>query len=190
MTVLSGLPGGTAGVVRLRPLRGEDAEALYAAYARNRAHLRPWEPRRAASFFSVPGQAARLREMMRQRAEGRLAPWALVDGGRIVGLCTLSHVVLGAFRSANLGYWVDAEYVGRGLATAAVAEVCRRAESELGLHRIEAGTVPENARSRRVLVKCGFTEIGEAPRYLAIDGVWRDHRLYQRVLHGRPPGPP
>jgi ribosomal-protein-alanine N-acetyltransferase len=26
-----------------------------------------------------------------------------------------------------------------------------------------------------------------APRYLHIDGQWRDHRMFQRILHDGPP---
>lgn len=44
----------------------------------------------------------------------------------------------------------------------------------------------DNAASQRVLAKCGFEEFGLAPRYLHIDGEWRDHRLFQRVLHDGP----
>jgi ribosomal-protein-alanine N-acetyltransferase len=48
----------------------------------------------------------------------------------------------------------------------------------MGLHRIEIAIRPENAPSLRVVEKLGFREIGYAPRYLHIDGDWRDHRLF------------
>ena len=50
---------------------------------------------------------------------------------------------------------------------------------ELGLHRVEAGTVPHNARSRAVLERTGFVRFGYAPAYLKIAGEWQDHVLYQ-----------
>lgn len=96
-------------------------------------------------------------------------------------------ITLGAFRSGNLGYWVDAAYNGRGLATGAVELVCQAAGERLGLHRIEAGTLVRNLASQRVLGKAGFELIGTAPRYLHIDGEWRDHLLFQRILNDRPP---
>jgi ribosomal-protein-alanine N-acetyltransferase len=55
---------------------------------------------------------------------------------------------------------------------------------ELGLHRLEAGTLVDNAASRRVLEKNGFEHIGLARRYLHIGGDWRDHLLFQRVADG------
>ncbi|MGW2561671.1 GNAT family N-acetyltransferase [Streptomyces sp. NPDC001514] len=156
------------------------APAVAEALARNRAYMKPWEPRRSESYYTAEVQAARFAEPGTRR-------WQLVDGERVVGQATLSGIALGPFRSASLGYWVDAEYAGRGLATRLVEEVCRAARDELGLHRIEAGTVLTNAASQRVLAKAGFEEIGIAPRYLHIDGEWRDHRLFQRVLHNDPP---
>jgi [ribosomal protein S5]-alanine N-acetyltransferase len=38
--------------------------------------------------------------------------------------------------------------------------------------------MPKNARSRRVLEKNGFRHEGFSPRYLRLDGDWRDHDLF------------
>ncbi|MFI5684619.1 GNAT family N-acetyltransferase [Streptomyces sp. NPDC051636] len=167
-----------------------DAPALAAAYLENREYLAPWEPRRPENFFTVAGQQTVLDDRLRQCAEKRTVPWVLESAdGRIVGTTTLSGIVLGPFRSACLGYWIAAGHQGRGLATAAVEAVCRVARETVGLHRIEASTVLDNAGSQRVLAKCGFEHIGTAPRYLAINGTWRDHRLFQRILHDDAPTP-
>ncbi|MGA5129416.1 GNAT family N-acetyltransferase [Streptomyces olivoreticuli] len=177
------LPGG----VVLRMASPADAEALCTAYQENRDYLEPWEPRRGDRFFTVEGQADRLEEQLQQFRAGRLVPWLFESDGRVVGAITLSGVALGPFCSAYLGYWTAADHQGRGLATAAVQRVCHMAGEELGLHRIEATTVLDNIRSQRVLERCGFEPIGTAPHYLHINGQWRDHRLFQRILHDRPP---
>lgn len=179
MTGTAELGGG----VVLRPLAPDDAEALAQAYTRNRDHLRRWEPRRAEEFFTTSTQARRVRDMLQARDEGRMFPWVLADGDRIVGSVNVNDIVLGAFRNGHLGYWVDGALTGRGLATAAVREVCRAATESLGLHRLQAGTLLGNHGSQRVLRKCGFTEIGVAAQYLLIDGAWRDHLLFQKILH-------
>lgn len=46
---------------------------------------------------------------------------------------------------------------------------------ELALHRVEINLRPENMASRRVAEKAGYELEGERPRYLHIDGGWRDH---------------
>jgi ribosomal-protein-alanine N-acetyltransferase len=177
----------TLGVgVRMRPVVLADAAAMAEAYQLNRAHLAPWEPRRPERFFTFDGQHDLLAEQVELRDAGRLRRWVMVDGDRIVGAMNLANIILGPFRTGSLGYWIDGDYTGRGLATAAVDAVCRLADGDLGLHRVDASTVLENAGSQRVLAKCGFEEIGMARNYLNIDGTWRDHRLFQRILNDRP----
>ena len=92
---------------------------------------------------------------------------------------SLSNVVHGHHDSANLGYWVAERVNGRGLATRAVGELIGVAFGELGLHRLEAGTLVDNLASQRVLEKNGFESIGIARGYLHIAGEWRDHLLFQ-----------
>lgn len=174
--------------VAIRPAEtGSPAEAaaLVAALLRNRAYLRPWEPRWPEAYYTPETQAGRLADGARR--------WFAVDGDadadgeRLVGGITLTGIVLGPFRSASVGYWVDEAYAGHGLATALLREACRAAVEEIGLHRVEASTLLHNHASQRVLAKCGFERVGTAPRYLHIDGAWRDHHLFQRILHDDPP---
>ncbi|MFE3164554.1 GNAT family N-acetyltransferase [Streptomyces sp. NPDC059224] len=177
-----------SGVI-LRPIAVGDAEPLSAAYVRNRKHLEPWEPVRPESFFTVEGQAERIDGLLRQAADGIMVPWVMEaarDRG-IVGAITLSGISLGPFCSSYVGYWVAGDQQGRGLASAALERVCEIARDDLGLHRIEASTLIDNTTSQRVLKKCGFETIGDAPQYLHINGKWRDSRLFQRVLHDRDP---
>ncbi|WP_069173026.1 GNAT family N-acetyltransferase [Streptomyces griseus] len=177
----------TAGV-RLRPAVLGDAASFAQALTRSRAFMRPWEPVRPESYYTPEGQAQRLAGLLADRDAGRAMPWVLADEeDRVVGAMTLASIERGAFRNARLGYWVDVGRAGQGLATAAVGRVCEAARDTLGLHRIEAGTVVDNAASQRVLAKSGFERVGTAPRYLHINGAWADHHLFQRILHDGPP---
>ena len=60
----------------------------------------------------------------------------------------------------------------------AVALVIDHCFRSAGLHRIEVAIRPENSNSLRVVEKLGIREVGYAPRFLHIDGAWRDHRIY------------
>ncbi|EDY45067.1 GNAT family N-acetyltransferase [Streptomyces sp. SPB074] len=173
--------------ILLRPLAAGDAPLLLDAYLRNRDRLQPFEPVRTEEFYTLPGQRERLASQLAAREAGTLFGWVLTDGERVIGTITLSQVVRGPLNSANLGYWVDTEYAGRGLTGAAAAFVVRYADEVLGLHRVEAGTLLDNLASQRVLAKTGFTEFGVAPRMLHINGAWRDHKLFQLILNDLPP---
>ena len=72
---------------------------------------------------------------------------------------------------------------GAGIGSAAVEFAVDAARDELGLHRLQAATLPHNAASQRILKRAGFTEIGVAPAYLKIAGSWQDHILFQRILY-------
>jgi [ribosomal protein S5]-alanine N-acetyltransferase len=175
------------GGVLLRPLDVGDAPALLDAYTRSREHLRPFDPVRPDSFWTLAGQQSRLDAMMQQMKEGGLLACAMLRDSRVLGCATLNTIVLGPFCSANLGYWVEPAEVGRGLASAAVAALCQIADQELGLHRIQASTSPLNVASQRVLAKNGFEQLGTAPNYIHINGKWQESHLFQRILNDRPP---
>lgn len=167
----------------LRTIRETDADALAAAYERNREHLAPWDRRRDEDFFTAEFQRGLIRRQLEDQEAGRLARFVLDDGEEIAGIATLSNIVFGAYRNAAIGYWIDCDHLGQGLATATVDVLCRYSDRELALHRLEAGTLVHNIRSQRVLEKCGFEYFGLAPQYVHIDGRWQDHRLFQKILN-------
>ena len=170
--------------VDIRPLAVTDSRTLAQLYSENRDFLAPLEPLRSDAFYTFEGQRRHIAQLTDRRSSGTAYPFVIVAGGRLVGAINLSNVVRGAFQSCNVGYWVAAEYNGRGYATAALGIVCERAFGELGLHRIEAGTLLHNTASQRVIEKNGFTRIGIAPRYLQIAGQWADHVLFQKTAEG------
>jgi ribosomal-protein-alanine N-acetyltransferase len=168
--------------VCVRVLRRSDAGPLADAYLRNREHLAPWEPLRFEEFFTAEGQAASIESKLGLFIAGTDVPWVLVEGARIIGVTNLSGIVRGPFLSAHLGYWVDKDMTRRGIGSAAVEFALQTARNELGLHRLQASTLPRNAASQRILKRAGFEEIGLATRYLRIAGSWQDHILFQRIL--------
>lgn len=167
--------------ITTRLVRLEDAPILAGLLQVNRDFLAPWEPLRAGGYFTVEGQREAVRTALDQHEQGVSQPCVILDAGRVVGRINLSSIVRGPFQSCHLGYWVSAAANGRGVATAAARDMVRVAFEELGLHRIEAGTLPHNVASQRVLERTGFTRFGLAPKYLHIAGEWQDHVLYQLV---------
>jgi ribosomal-protein-alanine N-acetyltransferase len=160
----------------IRPLIPADAEEITALYVANREFLAPFEPERTEEFFTAPVQ----RERIEVGGEDHWR-WGIVDGGELVGMITLADVIRGALQVGNVGYWVDRGHNGRGLASAAVADVIEFAFGDGGLHRLEAGTLVDNHASQRVLEKNGFERFGLARKLLKINGEWRDHVLYERI---------
>lgn len=181
------------GPVGLRPIRQRDQRAWREVNQRNRAWLRPWEatiPPPPPGHF--PPARPTFRQMVRQlRGEaeaGRMLPFVVLYEGRLVGQLTVAGVTWGSMCSAHIGYWVDESVAGRGVMPTAVALVTDHCFLTLGLHRLEICVRPENAPSRRVAEKLGFREEGIRPRYLHIDGAWRDHLVYALTAEEVPEG--
>ena len=179
----------TVDEVVVRPLRRSDAEAWRSARRRNLAWLVPWDATVPPGGDARPTTfRALVRRLNNQARAGTTYPFAVDVDGRFAGQVTVNNVVRGSANFASVGYWLDRDFAGRAVMPRAVALVIDHCFVELGLHRIEIAIRPENSNSLRVVEKLGIREIGYAPRFLHIDGDWRDHRLYAVTKEEVPQG--
>ena len=102
----------------------------------------------------------------------------LRDGGDIVGFLNLGEFIRGSLQQAFLGYGGIAGHQGKGLMSEAMQLVLREAFGPLKLHRIEANIQPANRASIALAERNGFRLEGFSPRYLKINGRWRDHERW------------
>ena len=139
--------------MELRPWRQSDAESI-ARYANDpdvSANLRDTFP-----FPYVLSDAeGYIRECI-EKEETQLCRVIVVDGEAVgsVGVFPKTDIYR---RSAELGDWLGKPFWGRGIMTAAVAEICREAFRRFDIVRIEAEINARNIASRRVVEKNGFT---------------------------------
>ena len=96
----------------------------------------------------------------------------------VVGVININDVILGGFRSGSLGYYGDGNFARRGYMTEGLTLVLDHAFGTLGLHRIESNLQPGNDASRGLVQRLGFRKEGFSPRFLQIDGEWRDHERW------------
>ncbi len=163
-----------------RLVASDDAPVISRLLIENRDFMTPWEPARDDDYFTVGTQRKVIEGALERKAMAISLPHVILDEqGRVVGRINLNNIVRGPFQSCSVGYWLSQKENGRGLATAALSDMKRIAFTELGLHRLEAGTLKHNIRSQRVLERNGFERFGLAPKYLKIAGEWQDHVLYQ-----------
>ncbi|WP_163506946.1 GNAT family N-acetyltransferase [Fodinicola acaciae] len=99
-------------------------------------------------------------DMLAEQEGGTGAFYVLVgEDGAVLGRFNLYRIDDG---SADLGYRVAREVAGRGVATAAVRDLCRLAAERHGLRRLRAATSSANIASQKVLAKAGFVAVGPA----------------------------
>lgn len=179
--------GGSRVVVR--PLASADADAWQSARRRNAAWLVQWDATPPPGADPRPGSfRALVRKLRRQARNGTTYPFAVEVDGRFVGQVTVNNIVRGSAQFASIGYWLDRDVAGRGVMPVAVALVIDHCFRAVRLHRIEVAIRPENTNSLRVVEKLGIREVGYAPKFLHIDGAWRDHRLFAITVEELPPG--
>ncbi len=168
--------------VSLRPLRFRDKSQWNRVRVENREWLSPWEatiPQSGEESYSqLPSFFEMVKILNHEARNGRSFSFAIWHGSQLVGQITLGGVMYGAMRGGHIGYWIDRNFANRGFTTQAVEILTRYAFEELKLHRVEINLRPENASSRRVAEKAGYIFEGERPRYLHIDGQWRDHIVF------------
>ncbi|MGI5245286.1 GNAT family N-acetyltransferase [Dactylosporangium sp. CA-139066] len=171
----------------LRPIELTDAPSLRETSLRNLDRFRRSSPRQPDSFWTPEGQRERVEKAVARNESGEAYCCVIARDDAVLGLVTLSTIVRGPFCSTSIGYWIDHLEEGRGIVTAAVGAACATAADDLGLHRVEASTLPDNVASQRVLTKNGFEQFGRARDYLFLDGAWQESVPFQRILHDRPP---
>ncbi|GIJ12944.1 GNAT family N-acetyltransferase [Micromonospora andamanensis] len=157
--LLPDLPDGrlTDGVVMLRRLGPEDTEQTYRLHS---------DPEVVASRVP-PG--APTRDEIERRCHGAESQWLVGTAAAM----TILDAVSGEFAGncmllpdqpdsgqAMIGYSLLPQWRGRGHATRAVRLLTRWGFDHVGLSRLWAGTLPENAASQRVLGKAGFRREG------------------------------
>ncbi len=158
-------------LVHLRAPEPADREAFIDAAVRSRGLHRPWvvAPVTTEAFDAFLERSSR---------ENESCTLVLRNDGELVGVYNLSQIIRGLFQNAFVGYYAFLPYAGGGYMRAAMPLVFEHAFGQLGLHRLQADVQPNNTTSRALLEATGWREEGYAPRYLFIEGEWRDHVLY------------
>lgn len=157
-----------------------DREAFVSLRQRSRPHLEPWDPI-PPSGLNLYSEEAFERELETCNSE-REQRWFIFSAANqmLVGRIALTNIERGVFLNGRLGYWVGAEFQGQGLMTEAlklVVEHCFAPEEHagLGLHRLCANIMPINTRSRALLQRVSFRQVGLSEHYLQIQGSWQAH---------------
>ncbi len=158
--------------VTIRPVQASDGAELVTANLASIDLHEPW----VSPCRDHPSFLGYLARCDGERSIGFIARER--ESGRIVGVVNLNEIVRGFFQSAYMGYYGMAGMNGRGLMREAVGLVVTHAFRDLGLHRVEANIQPANQPSRALVQRLGFRQEGFSPRYLKINGEWRDHERW------------
>jgi RimJ/RimL family protein N-acetyltransferase len=162
------------GLCRIRPYREDDAKSL-AQHANDRNVWRNMRDR-----FPHPYTLADARAFIAAARQRQPESFLAIDvGGAVVGGIgyTLHDDVERI--AAEIGYWLGAQYWGRGIMSAAVTGFTHYVfEHQPELRRLYAVPFAWNPASGRVLEKAGYVLEGRMRQSAIKDGVVVDQLLY------------
>ena len=140
----------------VRELEHTDTHALLEFEVRNRqwfeSHIEP----RAPEFYSLQGVAEHIASCLGGLGAANWHPMVIVDHQqRIVGRANLKSIDTAA-GCAEVGYRIDQQAAGQGLATFALRRLIHEARNRWRLGQLVAFVYEQNLGSQKVLARCGF----------------------------------
>lgn len=171
----------------LRPPAHGDFRAWAALREDSAAFLTRWEPTWASDHLTRRAFTNRVYWAQRSISQNTALPLFLIrrEDQMLLGAITLDNIRRGPAQAGTTGYWIGAPFARMGYMREAVQALVHHAFTVMDLSRIEAGCLPENTPSRRLLERCGYKYEGVAQSYLQIDGRWRNHVLYANLRADR-----
>lgn len=158
-----------------------DAQERVDVEIRNRAVFEKVSIDRDESYYTLEGQAELIARWAQEKeAHQRFAFGIFLhETGQLIGDISLVEIMPDTTKQWILGYALDQAHQGQGYMSEAIPLVLEYAFQETGIKRVEAGAVPENAASIRVLKKAGFQTVeGSNPHRVKINGNWEEHLLF------------
>ncbi|PPA70351.1 RimJ/RimL family protein N-acetyltransferase [Jeotgalibacillus proteolyticus] len=153
----------------------KDAEELLHFQTKNKDFFEQFSAGRPAEYYTLEYQQEKIKKWKHHMENDEEYQFGIYYESRLIGSISLFQVMRSYLQSAFIGYFLDKEFNGRGFTTQAVRLLVDHAFDHLHLHRIEAGVMPHNVGSIRVLEKSGFHKEGLAIKNVKINGKWEDH---------------
>lgn len=170
----------------LRSLNQEYASNVCEFYKNNYDYLVLWEPNLTGHFLLIDAMERFMKADMKNTLLGNsIRYWFSFKNSpdKLIGSINFQGIKKGVFKSCQVGYKIDKEYTGLGLATEAAGCAISELFSEEKLHRIEAIIATDNIPSIKLVERLGFVREGINRECININGKWTDCYQYS-LLNG------
>ena len=157
-------------------LEPRHALEMLALIDKNRPHLRQWLPWVDATR-AVMDSRMWIQGALKQFAENRELHAGIWYEGRFAGVIGCRFIWQN--NSAVIGYWLGAEFQGKGLMTAATKAFIDHCLREMNLNRIEIRCATQNHRSRAIPERLGFINEGTIR-----DAEWLYDHYVDHIVYG------
>lgn len=162
--------------VELRLLQPQHADALFALIDANRAHIGEWLIW-VDSTRTVNDTLQFIKSTLKQFADHDGSTFGIFYNGQLAGTIGFHYYDWRDSRT-EIGYWLGAEFNGRGIMTRAVRALTTYALRELGLHRVEIWAAEGNHKSRAIPERLGYKLEGALRKRFRNDDVYHTMMIY------------
>jgi ribosomal-protein-serine acetyltransferase len=164
--------------IKLQLLHLNQADALFALTQKNRNEFIKWMPW-VEDTKSIEDTKAFIVNSLKNYAQGREINCSIVYNGTIVGNISLFGINNGFnIKKAEIGYWLDGDYQGKGIMTKAVKKIIDIAFNELDIYKVVIKCATTNYKSCKIPKKLGFTLEGTVRCGAKINGVICDFNYF------------
>jgi RimJ/RimL family protein N-acetyltransferase len=145
-----------AGGIELTRVRTADAEAVAVAVRASLTHLSPWMGWATEQAADLANQRVGAAEAEEAWEKGSNFGYVIRRPGsdEVVGMLGIHHRV--GPDGVDIGYWLHADYLGRGYATSAVRAATEVALRLDGVNRVEIHTDEANLASAAIPRRLGY----------------------------------
>ncbi len=153
-----------------------DAETVFGIVNKNREHLRQW-----LDWVDKTNSPEDSKKNILQRQEGfekkDSASFLVSHHGTWVGSVGFVDIDT-ANKCGEIGYWLSADFQGKGIITDCVRTLINYGFKELNLHRIVIKCSSQNTKSAGVPRRLGFTLEGRIREDKMVDGSFHDTLIF------------
>jgi len=165
--------------IYLRHLNEHDASRLFEYELKNRDFFKPTSFTRNDNYYTLENIRKNIDNYKKEIASksGYRFGIFLNSNHKLIGMIALNDI-LWSLKTSYVGYSLDHNQTSNGYMSEALSLLIKYSFDDLKLHRLEAGVMPNNVSSWKVLERCGFIREGLLRKNVHINGQWEDHYIY------------
>ena len=153
--------------------------ARYNAIISSREHLLPWMP--WAHFYQSFDEMPQFIDgQIEAFDKGAVLGYDIIYKGQLAGAIDL-HNLSAEHRRCEIGYWLDKNYTGKGIASRCTAKIAEYAFNEIDMHRVIIQAATQNKASCAVAERLEFAFEGTLRDNELLDGKYYDTNVYAKL---------
>jgi len=163
----------------LKTWENDSASALFSLTDRNREYLEKWLPWLPFVKIKADSQSfiQTAQESWEKKASLELGIWRREVLLGCIGLHELNRL----HNRTSIGYWLGAEFQGKGVMTTATSALIKYCFEDLEFNRVEIRAAVENSASRAIPERLGFQQEGVLRQAELVNGTYLDVAIYSQI---------